>query len=253
MEWIPVIDLRGGTVVHARRGDRARYAPVASRLVAGSRPVDVAAALIEASSACTVYIADLEAIEGGAVQAGVLAELIAGWPHLHWWIDGGFAGAAQAREALGPLARRIGPAGALRPVFGSESFRDTASLAAAFAPGACAPLGTPVLSLDRRGVPMGAAEAWQEPGWWPDEVIVMTLDSVGSEGGPALDVMREVRQLAGPGRRLIGAGGVRDLADLQAAAAAGAEAWLLATALHHGGLRHPQAPPRSEPSPGQAG
>jgi phosphoribosylformimino-5-aminoimidazole carboxamide ribotide isomerase len=239
MEWIPVIDLRGGQVVHARRGERQHYAPVRSGLLAGSHPIEVAAALIEAAQARTVYVADLDAIGGGALQAPVLAALLARWPALQWWIDGGFAGAAQACAALAPAAAALRRPGALQPVFGSESFGDTGALAAALEPGACAPLGDGVLSLDRRGVPLGAVAAWDEPAWWPREMIVMTLEAVGSEAGPALGTLRQVRERAGPQRRLIGAGGVRDAEDLAAATTAGADAWLLATALHNGRLRHP--------------
>ena len=61
----------------------------------------------------------------------------------------------------------------------------------------------------------------------------MTLDRVGSAEGPDLASLAAVRAIA-PRAALIGAGGVRDLADLRAAAAAGATGWLLASALHDG-------------------
>ena len=38
---IPVIDLMGGIVVHARAGERARYEPLRSRLADGSEAVDI--------------------------------------------------------------------------------------------------------------------------------------------------------------------------------------------------------------------
>ncbi|MDE2157499.1 MAG: nickel transporter, partial [Burkholderiales bacterium] len=46
---------------------------------------------------------------------------------------------------------------------------------------------------------------------------------------------RELRARA-PASALIGAGGIRDAADLAQAAAAGAEGWLVASALHEGRL-----------------
>jgi phosphoribosylformimino-5-aminoimidazole carboxamide ribotide isomerase len=66
-------------------------------------------------------------------------------------------------------------------------------------------------------------------------VIVMTLERVGSDSGPDLDTLREV-QARSPGAQLIGAGGVRNAEDLRQAAAVGARAWLVASALHDGKL-----------------
>src|SRR5204863_88551 len=42
MRIVPVLDLKGGIVVHARRGQRADYAPLRSPLVDGCEPVTVA-------------------------------------------------------------------------------------------------------------------------------------------------------------------------------------------------------------------
>jgi phosphoribosylformimino-5-aminoimidazole carboxamide ribonucleotide (ProFAR) isomerase len=68
---------------------------------------------------------------------------------------------------------------------------------------------------------------------WPATVLVMSLDRVGSAAGPDLPTFNRCREIAGPSppRRWIGAGGVRDAADLQAAHRAGAAGWLVATAL----------------------
>ena len=48
MRIVPVLDLKGGMVVHARRGQRADYAPLSSPLVEGYEPVSVARALCAA-------------------------------------------------------------------------------------------------------------------------------------------------------------------------------------------------------------
>jgi uncharacterized protein related to proFAR isomerase len=66
---------------------------------------------------------------------------------------------------------------------------------------------------------------------WPKRLIVMTLERVGSGAGPDLDTLQAVRRLA-PEAMLIGAGGIRSEDDLARAAAAGADAWLVASALH---------------------
>jgi phosphoribosylformimino-5-aminoimidazole carboxamide ribotide isomerase len=271
MRIVPVIDLMGGQAVHARRGDRASYAPIRSALLTGSAPVDVAAALLgaaaqaqarladapaaghvaehaephtaaqagadraaPASSGALLYIADLDALQGGACQAGLLRDILLAQPGLTIWLDAGFASAAAARaliDCLGPLGERV------CPIYASEALADVAALAdcCGGAAGRSA-----MLSLDQRGSDkLDPAGCWTRPDLWPHDLIVMTLERVGAASGPALDVLDEVaRRARSAGRavRLWGAGGVRDLADLRQAQAAGASGWLIATALHEGRL-----------------
>ena len=110
---------------------------------------------------------------------------------------------------------------------------ERAALAACFADGAQT---TAALSLDRRdGRRLDEAGCWDAPELWPQRVIVMTLERVGSNEGPDLDTIAAVRRKA-PGAMVIGAGGIRHAADLVAAGLAGADAWLVASALHDGRL-----------------
>src|SRR5215213_301594 len=87
MDIIPVLDLAAGVAVWARAGDRAQYEPVESELVPSA--VGDATALLAAFrnrlGASTCYIADLDAIQGGAVQRTMLRELAE--------LETGFAGA----------------------------------------------------------------------------------------------------------------------------------------------------------------
>lgn len=213
-----------GQVVRAVRGERAGYRPIRSALCAGSEPLGVARALLDYSGADTLYIADLDALLGGTAQTSILATLLAALPQTAIWLDGGFRDAA----AFAALARQLGLAGArLTPVFASES------LATAQAARGC--LADPrraILSLDRRGdLPLDPASCWTTEALWPERIIVMTLERVGAFAGPDLQTLAALRRRA-PGATLIGAGGIRDAADLHAAAAAGADAWLVASALH---------------------
>jgi phosphoribosylformimino-5-aminoimidazole carboxamide ribotide isomerase len=231
-----VIDLLKGQVVRAVRGDRQSYRPIVSTLCDGSDPLTMARALCDRCGADQLYVADLDALMGGQAQIEVLRALLHGLPDMELWVDAGFAdvaGAMALQDALGPQAGR------LVPVFGSESLVSRAALAAC-GDGAGSLAGRAALSLDRRdGVRMDAAGCWDAPELWPQRVIVMTLERVGSAAGPDLETMREVRRRA-PRATLIGAGGVRTAADLAQARTAGADGWLVASALHDGQLSRPR-------------
>ncbi|CAD5372159.1 Nickel transporter [Rubrivivax sp. A210] len=239
IQLIPVIDLLQGRVVRAVRGDRRSYKPVVSQLCGSSEPLEVATILCEHCDAGRLYVADLDALMGGVAQQAALQALLAGLPDTELWLDAGFADAAAAQAllaALGPQAARV------VPVLASESLRSRRALEEAFA---ATSLGRDraALSLDRRdGQRLDTAGCWDAPELWPQRVIVMTLERVGSGAGPDLETMAALRRLA-PQARLVGAGGVRSAADLAQAAAAGAEAWLVASALHDGQLpRQPRRP-----------
>jgi uncharacterized protein related to proFAR isomerase len=226
---IPVMDLLGGQVVRAVRGDRLAYRPIASALCRSSEPLTVAHTLCAHCGTQRLYVADLDALMGGVAQVDVLRTLIEAAPGRELWLDAGFADAGAADALLQRLGDHAGEC--VVPVYGSESLRSRAALAEAFS--ATTPYGTrAALSLDRRGdEKLDPAGCWQAPYLWPPRVIVMTLDRVGSEAGPDLDTVREVRRHLATGM-LIGAGGIRDADDLGLAAEAGADAWLVASALH---------------------
>jgi uncharacterized protein related to proFAR isomerase len=243
MNLIPVLDLMGGQVVRAVRGQRSAYLPMRSMLCEGSEPLAMALALRRHTGSGVLYIADLDALQGRAAQLPVLRELLAGLPGLRIWLDAGFADRAAAHALLAQLSPA--EAGAIDPVFASESLRDAQALAACFAPGDVTrdAIGArAILSLDRRdGQRLDAAGCWERPDAWPQRVIVMTLERVGAGAGPDLDTLAALRQRS-PRTQFIGAGGLRDAADLPPAAAAGACAWLVASALHDGHLAAAQAP-----------
>ena len=221
MKLVPVIDLAAGVVVRAVRGERERYRPIVSRLCAGHDPSAIAVALAQYCAADTLYVADLDAIRGGALQHAALHRILAAVPGCTIWLDGGFR---RVHDAIFEAPSRI------EPVFGSESLADSAELAL------LAGRADVLLSLDQRGgQPMDPAGCWQRDDLWPQRVIVMTLDRVGAGSGPDLATFAAVRARA-RGRALVGAGGVRNSEDLRAAQEAGAAAWLVASALHDGAI-----------------
>jgi phosphoribosylformimino-5-aminoimidazole carboxamide ribotide isomerase len=241
---IPVIDLMDGAVVRARRGDRGSYRPIVTPLAPGSDPVDIARALLArcptpADEPPLLYVADLDALTGGAIQLDALRRLLDALPEVYLWLDAGFRDPGHAADVRHSLAEQR-----VQAVIASESLADACSLEALAEDddGAHA-----ILSLDcRLSTPMDPAGVWQRPDLWPATVIVMTLDRVGAGAGPDVRTLGQLRERAGASsaasgrvstaRRWIGAGGLRHADDLRVAAAAGAHAWLVASALHDGRL-----------------
>jgi phosphoribosylformimino-5-aminoimidazole carboxamide ribotide isomerase len=214
--------LKGGEVVRAKKGQRDRYRPMVTPLAASSDPVAVAEGLRTLFPFGTFYIADLDAIEGGARNRDALARLRRMQDEPELWLDAGFAEAASLDAALATPG--------FCPVLGSESqINDALLRRTRNHPGL-------ILSLDFfadgfRGPPSFLIEAEL----WPRRVIVMTLARVGSGAGPDLTRLAEIKAKAGA-REIIAAGGVRNESDIRALSALGVAAALVATSLHDGTL-----------------
>lgn len=220
MEVIPVIDLKGGTVVHARMGRRELYRPIETPLAATSDPVDVARGLLSIHPFATLYVADLDAIGGSGDNRAALARVKQAFPAVTLWVDSGIADIAAAADWLQQDLGHV--------VLGSETQTDVAVVSRL--------AGDPrvVLSLDFRGADFqGPPALLTDTECWPQRVIAMTLDRVGSHAGPDLDRLRAIKAAA---REVYAAGGVRDAADLRALAEAGIAGALVASSLHNGRL-----------------
>jgi len=222
MQVIPVLDLKDGTVFHARMGRRSEYAPLKTRLSPTSRPSDVARGLLSVFPFKKFYVADLDSIEHKGDNNAALKELRAEYPDIALWVDAGIAdlrGAAHWLEAdLGHL------------VLGSEAQRDSELVQCLYRDKRV------VLSLDFRGDAfLGPTSLLNDASIWPEKIIVMALTRVGSGSGPDTDRLMSVKSRA-IGRRVYAAGGVRDANDLFLLAGAGISGALIATSLHDGKL-----------------
>jgi phosphoribosylformimino-5-aminoimidazole carboxamide ribotide isomerase len=220
-ELVPVIDLMGGLVVHARAGARDSYRPLERSVLSDSpEPEAVIQGLLALHPFRTLYIADLDAILKRGDHKPLIRELHEAFPQLHFWVDAGFAGECGCRRFL--------DAGLGDLVLGSESqidlrlletFKDEPRL---------------VLSLDFKGdKPLGPEALFADPALWPERVIVMTLARVGAGAGPDLERLRAIRGLA-PDRLVYAAGGMRDTGDIARLRDLGCAGVLLASALHDG-------------------
>lgn len=218
MDVIPVIDVRHGVAVHARQGQRAEYRPLETPLARDSDPVAVARGFLSLFPFRTIYVADLDGIEGRGFNAELPRRFAAGLPGVTFLVDDG-----------GTTPGGHSAAGGM-PVIGSESLSGADDLKRL----RDAPPDRFVLSLDFRGETfLGPQALLEDAAIWPDRVIVMTLARVGAGEGPDLQSLSGIIARAAA-RRVYAAGGVRNIGDLEALRAAGAAGALVATALHAG-------------------
>jgi phosphoribosylformimino-5-aminoimidazole carboxamide ribotide isomerase len=245
MRVVPVIDLKGGTAVHAVRGERERYRAV--RGVLGSDPLALARAFRSELGLDELYVADLDAIGGAGEQGACVAALAR---EARVMVDAGIGEPARARTLLDLGAHRV--------IVGTETLSGPDALDRLLAE---LPRGAVILSVDLRErrllspdvqlaglAAVDAVAQLHRTGL--REAIVLDLARVGSGVGPDVALIAEIHA-AFPDLELLAGGGVRDAEDLRALRAAGAVGALVATALHSGvigageleGLRR-QAPRR---------
>ncbi len=255
MRIIPVLDVLSGVVVRAVGGRRAEYRPVQSKLTPSATPLTVAKALIEATNASEVYVADLDAIIGG-VGTGVGGELADAVPDTKIWLDQGVRTADDLARL--PLSKPGGwrtmfkplPRPNVVPVLGSETLAgpDVLASAATSIGSGC------VFSVDTYdGQLLGDWQAWK--GWGVHDasdlealvratqvllgtkvVILLDLAHVGSRSGACMAKAVGRLKSAVPDLFFVTGGGVRTHDDVKALADAGADAVLVASALHDGTL-----------------
>ncbi|HEX4954176.1 MAG TPA: HisA/HisF-related TIM barrel protein [Thermoanaerobaculia bacterium] len=212
IDLLPALDLRGGLVVRLLHGDDG------ARTVYRTDPEDVLAGFAAAGVA-RAHLVDLDAAFGEAAQRPLLERLVARGREvgLRVQLGGGLRDAASVEWALG--------AGCERVVVGSLALTDPAlfaELAGRFP-------GRLVAALDIAEGRVRIAGWRQEAGELLSEtcrrlarqplaaVLVTDIERDGALTGPNLDLARRVGSACAAPALL--SGGVRALADLEAAAA----------------------------------
>ena len=232
MHIIPVLDLRAGRIVGAVGGRRAEYTPF------DADPLPLARRLVELAGATTLYVADLDAIEG----VGSNRDLWQSFPAalgVRVAVDAGLRAAADV--AAFPIAF------GLTPIAASETL-DSPLVAGHFQGRGV------VFSVDlHAGRLLGPWAAWGDFGvagpcdalgmaragqavTGAFAVILLDLARVGGRGGPAEGDIVAVRAALPVGVELWVGGGVRGRADVQRLGDLGVDGVLVSTALHDGGL-----------------
>jgi phosphoribosylformimino-5-aminoimidazole carboxamide ribotide isomerase len=243
MQIISVLDIAGGIAVHAQAGERTRYAPLESDLVPGQvgDPVAVLRAFHAALGIHECYVADLDAIQGGAVQRGLIRELA----EFHT----GFAGAllVDAGTHLPEGALEVLSCGASEVVVGLETlhaFSDLEAIVTVVGRSRVVfsldlRLGTPVLHSamqDARGAgPEAVSLAEQAAATGVASILILDLGRVGTGCGVDLGLLESLRRHL-PDIRLLAGGGVLTRLDLERMRDAGCDGALVASAIHNGRL-----------------
>jgi phosphoribosylformimino-5-aminoimidazole carboxamide ribotide isomerase len=216
MKIIPVIDLKNGVVVHARQGNREHYKPINTDLCKSSDIFQVIEAFLDVYEFDSFYIADLNAITHQGNHNLLIADVLTRYPQIMFWIDKGYQ---KYDEGLPTASNTL-------PVLGSESYRnDTVSEIKAHR-------NNFILSLDYSNTnALGPDSLFSDPSFWPKNIIIMTLDRVGSNHGPDLNKLAEFCRRY-PDNNFIAAGGIRNKQDCMLLSKAGVHQALVASALH---------------------
>lgn len=232
MRVIPVLDLARGQARSGRGGERRTYAPVRSRLI--STPGDaraLAVAYRDALGCDECYVADLDALAGGAVQREVLRDL--GQLGGRLLVDAAVATPERARDLLADGVHRV--------VVGLETLPSFDVLAAVTrAVGAARVIfsldlrnGQPLSALGIRGRPVDLAGRAIAAG--ASGLLLLDLARIGSAQGVDVVLLEALRRSYGNVELLAG-GGVATMRQLEQLAAVGLDAALVGTALHAGSI-----------------
>ncbi|MDI9470355.1 MAG: phosphoribosyl-AMP cyclohydrolase [Bacillota bacterium] len=220
----PAIDLLGGRVVRLREGDYDRVTDY------GDDALAVAAAWREAG-ATWLHVVDLDAARGSGDNRAVIARLAAE-SGLKVQLGGGIRSAEIAADRLG--------LGVSRLVIGTWAVREPAAVGALLreAPGSYA------IACDSRDEVI-RVEGWTESGAVSLSSFAKTMQQAGARvliftdiardgvyTGPGIE--RAVRLREETGLEVILSAGVRDRADVMAAARAGLDGLIIGRALHDG-------------------
>ena len=216
MVIIPVIDILGGRAVHAQCGQRQHYQPLKTSLAVGDSPDSIIQSFIALFPCNTIYLADLDAIQGQGDNRLIISALTATFTSVTFWVDQGLC-THETRKTT--------------PVIGSETLITPEDLHTM-------KISRPdsILSLDfiddrLRGDPrlLDCIDAW------PATVIIMNLTRVGTRLGPDYRLIKRLCDSARE-RQIFIAGGIRNEEDLKTLQEMNITGVLLATALHSGTL-----------------
>ncbi|MDO7598280.1 MAG: HisA/HisF-related TIM barrel protein [Pseudomonadota bacterium] len=220
MEIIPVIDVLGGKVVHARGGVRSQYPLLQSVLTSHCEPLKVINDVLGWQPFSTIYVADLDAILQQQHNIELYKSLAKDFPRVTFLLDAGIDSKESWQHFLDYPN--------IKPVIGSETLVDIGWLADSGIQ------QKSILSLDfQHGQFLGDQQLLQQPEVWAENIIAMNIDHIGSHSGPDFELLASLQRQA-INSQIIAAGGVRSEQDLIDLELQGVGRVLIASALHDG-------------------
>ena len=223
---IPVLDLKNGTAVSGKSGERETYIPLKTIFHNSSSPLKITNALIDAG-ASRIYIADLDAIEGKGSNFQIVKEI--NEQHISVLLDCGASNIEDVGKAL-EAADKV--------IVATETLKNIEDLTQIFNR---FPEDKIIISIDIKNGKIYSKylkiksdkliEKINELN--PLEVILLDISKVGSERGVDKELIRKFDQV---GESLIIGGGIteKDIIQLENA---GLNKFLVGTALHKGILK----------------
>jgi phosphoribosylformimino-5-aminoimidazole carboxamide ribotide isomerase len=223
---IPVLDLKNGTAVSGKSGERETYKPLKTVFHNSSSPLKITNALIEAG-ASRIYIADLDAIEGKGSNFQIIKEI--NKQHISVMLDCGASNIEDVRKAL-EAADKV--------IVATETLKNIEALTQIFN---TFPKDKIIISIDIKNgkiyskhLQINSDEIIKKINELnPLEVILLDISKVGSESGVDEKLIRKFDQV---GESLIIGGGIteKDIIQLEKA---GLNKFLVGTTLHKGILK----------------
>lgn len=218
---IPVLDIKGGLAVHAVGGRRCEYAPLESPLLSSPEPLHFVERLASRFGFGLFYVADIDAIQGGGANWGVIDEILEK-SAASFMLDAGFRRAEDV-HLLDDRPRLV-------PIVGTETFEtwdfpgnmENAVISIDTYRGA---LLSPKFGMTVEKILSAARGARAR------RFIYLRLDAVGAGRFDPGELIPPCS-----GEEWIAGGGVRSREDLEALARMGYSAALVSTAIHEGKL-----------------
>lgn len=219
---VPVIDLCNGIVVHAIEGNRKEYRAIESKLCASVDPLDVISGFLKVFNFKSIYIADLDALEQQNAHLKIVESICNKYPELEIWLD---TGSSLIDHYLQKTNFHN-----LRLILSSESLPSIATFSSLLDH---YPQHNFLLSLDyKTNTLLGPQELLQHKQQWPDDVIVLNLNSVGAKRGVQLPSELYHHDITNSFNTYYG-GGIRNLSDIKKLESLRFAGTLVSTALHN--------------------
>ena len=224
---IPVIDLKNNEIVKATEGRREEYKSLKSSLTDLKRPAEIVHEMIKKTKSNILYIADLDAIDGYSLQEKTILEILCSLNNVEIWLDGGYKSYREFLKFDLVIKNLLSNDVNITPVFSSESIKNLADAKETFH---YYPMA--ILSLDKKnGDFLCKSQISSFPDLWPQKIILMNLDRVGSCLGPDIVWFKEVKS-KNPFKMIYGAGGIRCTDDIKQINSVSADGWLCSSIIH---------------------